>query len=69
MLKMKRLINILKDILDELKEINSILADEQDENRNLHWLLLSQDNDIRKLKEKNKELKEICKNDKTKSKR
>jgi len=66
---MKRLINILKDILDELREIHSILADEQDENKKLNWLLLSQDNDIRKLKEKNKELKEICKNDKNKSKR
>ena len=66
---MKRLINVLKDILDELREIHSILADEQDENKKLNWLLLSQDNDIRKLKEKNKELKEICKNDKNKSKR
>lgn len=66
---MKKLINTLKDILDELKEIHSILADEQDENKKLHWLLLSQDNDIRKLKEKNKELKEVCKSDKTKSKR
>ena len=50
----KRLLNM---ILDELIEIHSILEDEQSENKSLHWLLITQDDDIKKLKEKNKELK------------
>ena len=52
----KQKINIKKEILAELREIHSILENEQSENQKLYWLLLNQDNDIRKLKEKNKEL-------------
>ena len=57
MWKRKKKINYSEEILNELKEIHSILGDEQEENTKLYWLILSQDNEIRKLKEKNKELK------------
>jgi uncharacterized protein YhaN len=53
--------NIKKEILEELKEIHFIIEDEQKENRDLNWLLISQDEDIKKLREKNKELKKELK--------
>lgn len=58
-----------EEILKVLKEIHSILEDEQSENKKLHWLLLSQDNDIRKLKEKNKDLKNMLKEREWKTKK
>lgn len=61
--------NINKEILQILKEIYSILEDEQSENKKLQWLLLSQDNDIRKLKEKNKDLKNQLKEQEWKTKK
>jgi septal ring factor EnvC (AmiA/AmiB activator) len=57
----KNQIDIQKEILEELKEIHSIIEDEQRENRDLNWLLISQDEDIKKLKERNKELKKLLK--------
>ena len=64
MWKRKKKINYGEEILNELKEIHSILGDEQEENEKLHWLILSQDNEIRKLKEKNKEIKQQKKEEK-----
>ena len=64
MWKRKKKINYNKEILNELKEIHSILGDEQKENTKLYWLILSQDNEIRKLKEKNKKLKKQNKEEK-----
>lgn len=60
----KQKINIQKEILEELREIHSILENEQSENQKLYWLLLNQDNDIRRLKEKNKELTKQLKEEK-----
>lgn len=57
---------LLAMILDELIEIHEILDNEQSENKSLHWLLISQDDDIKKLKEKNKELKNKLKQMETK---
>lgn len=55
---------ILKKISFQLEETNELLqnlVEDSNENQKLNWIVLSQDDDIRKLKEKNKELKEKLK--------
>lgn len=48
---------IQKAILDELVDVKSILKESQNENKSLNWVILSLEDDIRKLKEKNIDLK------------
>lgn len=49
--------DIQKSMLEELIEIKEILKETQLENKSLNWIILSLEADIKKLKEKNRNLK------------
>lgn len=55
---------LLEKIFYQLEETNELLqnlVDDSNESQKLNWIVLTQDNDIRKLKDKNKEYKEKIK--------
>lgn len=56
MLKRKK-IKYSKEIVEKLDRIISILEQGQQSENKMQWLILEQQEDIRKLKDKNKELK------------
>lgn len=49
--------DIQKSMLEELIEIKEILRETQSENKSSNWIILSLEDDIKKLKEKNRNLK------------
>lgn len=62
----KKLLEKIFYQLEETNELLKSLVDDSNENQKLNWIVLSQDDDIRKLKEKNKELKNKLNQAKTK---
>lgn len=56
----------LKLILEELQDIHSVMVEIENRNQRMNWELMSQENDIKKLKEENKNLKKKLKEEKCK---
>lgn len=59
----------LKLILEELQDIHSMLEESDNRNQRINWELMSQEDDIKKLKEENKNLKKKLKEEKENAKK
>ena len=62
--KQLRIKQYLKLILEELQEIGCVIKEVQNRDQKVDWLMLSQEDDIKKLKEENRKLKKQMKGEK-----